>query len=78
MVENQVAPFYIPTPDGERLFAWHVLPLGLYAEHRDVLLDHDSGLVEDITQSAGFKLLRDDPEARLIINCTSPNPLSLQ
>ncbi|KAI5809767.1 Alpha/Beta hydrolase protein [Peziza echinospora] len=66
--KNQVASFYIPTPDGERLFAWHVLPLGLYAEHRDVLLDHDSGLAEDITQSAGFQLLKNDPEARLIIH----------
>lgn len=66
--KNQVTPFYILTPDGEKLFAWHVLPLGLYAEHRDILLDHDSGLVEDITQNAAFQLLRNDPEARLLIH----------
>ncbi|KAF8428178.1 Alpha/Beta hydrolase protein [Tirmania nivea] len=66
--KNQVTPFYIPTPDGEKIFAWHVLPLGLYAEHRDILLDHDSGLVEDITQNAAFRLLKNDPEARLLIH----------
>ncbi|KAF8456737.1 Alpha/Beta hydrolase protein [Kalaharituber pfeilii] len=66
--KNQVASFYIPTPDGEKLFAWHVLPLALYAEHRDILLNTDSGFIEDITQSTAFQLLQSDPEARLIIH----------
>ncbi|KAF3172132.1 hypothetical protein EYR41_000625 [Orbilia oligospora] len=64
---NEITPFYLNTPDGERLFAWHILPHEVYARHRDELLRRDVGLVEDITQTLGFKLLKEDEEAKLIV-----------
>lgn len=69
-VENQVTPFNFTTPDQETIYAWHVLPLGLYAKHEVELIKQPSGCVEDITTTKAFHLLRDDPNAKLIINCT--------
>lgn len=66
-LRNQVTPFFIRTPDGESLHAWHVLPLELYRRHERDLLDENAGLVSDITSRVGYKLLRDDPEALLVI-----------
>ena len=68
-LENQVTPFNFTTPDHELIYAWHVMPLGLYAKHELEILEQPSGCVEDITKTLALKLLRDDPEARLIINC---------
>lgn len=68
-LENQVTPFNFTTPDHELIHAWHVLPLGLYAKHEAELLVRPSGIAEDITTTKAFRLLRDDPDARLIINC---------
>lgn len=67
-LNNQVSPFYIETPDGERLHAWHILPPGLYRQHEKELIAEPSGVaVPDITQRLGFKLLRDDPESLLVL-----------
>lgn len=66
-LHNQVTPFFISTSDGEKIHAWHVLPLDLYRRHQDKLLAEPSGLSRDITSRLAFKLLRDDPEARLVI-----------
>ncbi|KAA8576084.1 hypothetical protein EYC84_006246 [Monilinia fructicola] len=66
--KNQVSPFNFSTPDGETLYAWHVIPLGLYAKHESEILKQPSGFVDDISLTKGFELLRDDPDARLIIN----------
>ena len=66
-LHNQVTPFFISSHDGEKLHAWHILPLGLYRRHQDELLAQPSGLNHVITSSLAFKLLRDDPEARLVI-----------
>lgn len=69
-VENQVTPFYLDTADGEKIFAWHVLPLGLYKAHRDQLVKQDDGIKSDLLfDSENIKLLMNDPEARLIIHC---------
>ncbi|RPA76324.1 alpha/beta-hydrolase [Ascobolus immersus RN42] len=65
---NQVTPFYIDTPDSESIFAWHILPLRLYASHRDTLVEEPSGIAKEFDSSLGLQLLRDDPEARLIIS----------
>lgn len=70
-VENQVSPFNFSTPDGETLYAWHIMPLGLYAKHESEILKQPSGFVNDISLTKGFDLLRGDPDARLIINCKS-------
>lgn len=68
--ENQVTPFYLDTSDGEKIFAWHVLPLGLYKAHRDELVKQEDGLKSDVLfDSENIRLLMSDPEARLIIHC---------
>ena len=61
-LKNQVQPFSIPTPDGETLYGWHVLPLAFYNKHERSLLEK-SALVGSYRD-----LLKQDPNARLIIN----------
>ncbi|KAL2133813.1 hypothetical protein VTI74DRAFT_1619 [Chaetomium olivicolor] len=65
--KNQVTPFHLTTADNETLYAWHILPLPLYAQHEDKLSSQPSGMVSEITSTENFRLLRDDPNARLII-----------
>ncbi|PBP16793.1 Glycylpeptide N-tetradecanoyltransferase [Diplocarpon rosae] len=69
--KNQITPFNFSTPDGETIYAWHVMPLGLYAKHEYEILQQPSGCAEDITNTKAFQLLKNDPDARLIINCKS-------
>ncbi|KAI1448898.1 alpha/beta-hydrolase [Annulohypoxylon stygium] len=64
---NQVTPFSITTSDGEALYAWHILPLPTYLKHENTLQTQQPGFSSDITRTESFKLLRDDPEARLVI-----------
>lgn len=66
-LRNQVTPFHLKTPDGETLHAWHVLPLDAYRRHQDELRDEPTGLCADIEQRLSFRLLRDDPTARLVV-----------
>ena len=77
--KNQVTPFNIHTPDGETLYAWHVLPLDIYARHEDTLRGErrPDGPVSDFTQTTAFRLLTQDPTARVVVNCTSPSPQDL-
>lgn len=64
---NQVTPFTLGTPDGITLHAWHILPLGIYQKHQEELVNEPGGLLKDITGRTSFKLLRDDPEALLVL-----------
>jgi abhydrolase domain-containing protein 12 len=64
---NQVTPFTLGSPDGITLHAWHILPLGIYDKHQEKLIKEPKGLSEDITDRMSFKLLRDDPEALLVL-----------
>jgi abhydrolase domain-containing protein 12 len=64
--ENQVMPFRIATKDGHRLFTWLVAPLGVYARHLNDFI-HERSDIEDVTDKLAFRLLRDDPESRLLI-----------
>ena len=66
-VENQVTPFRIPTKDRESLFSWLVAPLGVYAKHAQQFIEEEPGKYDDIEQRLVFKLLKEDPEARLVI-----------
>jgi abhydrolase domain-containing protein 12 len=67
-LHNQVVPFYIETEDGVKLHSWQVLPLGIYDDNQEEILSQDlSGPVKDITSTVNFRLLRDDPETRLVI-----------
>lgn len=66
-LHNQVTPFTLRTVDGENLHAWHILPLGVYHRHEEQLLQESPGLVSDITERLSFKLLREDPNALLVL-----------
>jgi abhydrolase domain-containing protein 12 len=67
---RQVTPFYITTRDGVKLHTWHVLPLSLYHKNAKALVAHDpyQPTSSDFRDTLNFKLLRDDPEARLVIH----------
>ncbi|KAL1883498.1 hypothetical protein Plec18167_002502 [Paecilomyces lecythidis] len=67
-LRNQVTPFYITTPDEERLYSWLILPIELYRKHELALVTEPASLSPDITSRYAFQLLRDDPEARLILH----------
>ena len=67
-LHNQVTPFNIKSSASEVLYAWHVLPVGVYKAHEQQLLAEAPGFVDDFESKLAFKLLRDDPEARLIIH----------
>ncbi|KAL2049292.1 hypothetical protein ABVK25_010470 [Lepraria finkii] len=67
-LKNQVRPFTIITPDGEKLYAWHTLPLSTYIKNEDALVQESTSSREDPESSLAFKLLAKDPESRLIIN----------
>lgn len=68
LLRNQATPFAIRTSDGEHLYAWHILPVELYRKHEKALIKEPAGFVTDIQSRLAFQLLRDDPEARLILH----------
>ena len=67
-LRGQTTPFSIKSPLGDSLYAWHILPIELYRQHESALVAEPSGFVSDITSRLAFRLLRDDPDARLIIH----------
>jgi abhydrolase domain-containing protein 12 len=67
-LRGQVTPFNVDSSDGTPLHAWHILPIGLHRKHMAKLMHQPAGLVADITDTLGFQLLRDDPEALLAIH----------
>jgi len=71
--KHQVTPFNLRTPDGETLFAWHILPTDVYARHEKALRaeDRPHGPVDDFTATSAFSLLTgDDPApAKLVVTC---------
>lgn len=76
-----MTPFSLTTADNQTLYAWHVLPLPLYAQHEAALSSQPTGFSHDITATLNFRLLRDDPTSKLIISCESihyrhPPPLT--
>ncbi|KAK6949086.1 hypothetical protein Daesc_009159 [Daldinia eschscholtzii] len=64
-IGNQVTPFSLSTVDEQKIYAWHILPLPTYLKHEDKLQTQQPGYSNDITKTESFKLLKDDPEARL-------------
>ncbi|PYH77388.1 alpha/beta-hydrolase [Aspergillus uvarum CBS 121591] len=68
-LHNQVTPFFIPTPDGHRLFAWHILPLSVYHQNERALLSEDTpGVLTNTTTRHAFHLLSTDPDAILVLH----------
>ena len=72
---NQVQPLNLITPDGEVLYGWHILPVGLYNRNERSLLEGPTGPVSDSTKTPAFDLLKSDPNARLVINCKFTVPI---
>ncbi|KAI7482782.1 alpha/beta-hydrolase [Hortaea werneckii] len=71
--KNQVTPFGLPTPDGETLYAWHILPLDVYTRNEQSIQEEvrrRDGPVDDFTKTKPFNLLTtNDPQpAQVIIN----------
>lgn len=64
---NQVTPFSLDTSDGETIFAWHILPLPLYLQNEASLATQTPGFSKDFTQTESFRLLKEDPESRLVM-----------
>jgi abhydrolase domain-containing protein 12 len=60
-LKNQVTPFSIKTAENELL-------IELYRKHELTLTAEQTGSVQGITSRLAFRLLRDDPEARLVIH----------
>ncbi|GCB20031.1 monoacylglycerol lipase ABHD12 [Aspergillus awamori] len=67
-LRNQVTPFTIATPDGEQLYAWHILPVELYRQNEQLLVAEPTEFVSNISDRLSFQLLRDDPDARLVLH----------
>ncbi|RFU30374.1 hypothetical protein B7463_g5983, partial [Scytalidium lignicola] len=67
-LRNQATPFSIRSSGGEKLYAWHILPIELYRKHELALVEEPIGFIENFTSRLAFKLLRNDPEARLILH----------
>ncbi|KAK2741212.1 hypothetical protein FQN57_005674 [Myotisia sp. PD_48] len=67
--KSQAQPFNIQTPDNETLYAWHILPPHLDHEHEaELRRNHASGVAKDFTKTTSFKLLSQDPNARVVLN----------
>ncbi|KAJ4340061.1 hypothetical protein N0V87_002681 [Didymella glomerata] len=68
--KGQVQPFYLETSDNERLFCWHVLPLDVYLQNEEQLaMGTTTGeIVDELKGTMGEKLLRADPESRVVVN----------
>jgi abhydrolase domain-containing protein 12 len=62
-----VTPFALRTPDSETIRAWHLLPLTIYYRNQAALCKQQSGFVADIESTLNLKLLRNDPEALLVV-----------
>lgn len=65
---HQVTPFSLRTADGETLYAWHVLPLSAYLKNEDKFQAQSRGFADDVTTTESFKILREDPNARLVVS----------
>ena len=72
--KGQITAFNIRTPDGETLYAWHILPLDVYARNEKQLRDEPqaSGPVEDFESSLAFELLSLSPNSKVVVSCASP------
>ncbi|KAL8727507.1 MAG: hypothetical protein Q9181_005693 [Wetmoreana brouardii] len=55
-------------PDGEVLYAWHVLPLAKYTANEGALVSQPASSASNFTNSLAFDLLSKDPSSHLVIN----------
>lgn len=64
---NQVTSFHLNTEDGERVHAWHILPLPIYRQNELALEAQPTGHCENELESESFRILKEDPNAKLIV-----------
>ncbi|KOS21642.1 Monoacylglycerol lipase ABHD12 [Escovopsis weberi] len=64
---GQVTPFGFKTPDGETIYAWHIMPLPLYLQHEHRVSAQATGFIEDFSTTESFQLLKNDPETKLVL-----------
>ncbi|PNH44317.1 hypothetical protein VD0004_g3332 [Verticillium dahliae] len=64
---GQVTPFFLKTPDEVELYAWHIAPLPLYLQNEEALSTQKPGVSEDITATESFRVLKEDPKARVVV-----------
>lgn len=58
------------TPDNETLYGWHLLPLHLCHENEEELMENPpSGPAKGYKETMAFKLLANDPNARVVVSC---------
>lgn len=50
------------------MYAWHILPIELYRQHEAGLIAEPSAIAASFESRLAFKLLQEDPEARLVIH----------
>ncbi|KAI4272322.1 MAG: hypothetical protein L6R38_006647 [Xanthoria sp. 2 TBL-2021] len=67
-LKNQVQPLHITTPDGEVLYAWHIVPIAKYIANEEYLIKEQTISAAQFQDSVGFDLLSKDPNSRLVIN----------
>ena len=73
-LRGQATPFAINcdfasvAEKGRSLYAWHVLPLNTYRKNEEKLTKEPAGFAKNYTDRLAFELLRDDPEARLVVH----------
>ncbi len=67
-LRGQTTPFSIKSSASGTLYAWHILPIELYRQHELALIAEPAGSALDFTSRFAFKLLHDDPDARLVIH----------
>lgn len=67
-LRNQVTPFRMPSRDGGLLYAWHILPVGVYYKNEKQLSRMDSPRSKPQSKPLPLELLRNDPEALLVIH----------
>ena len=67
-LRSQTTPFFIQSSTGGTLYTRHILPIELYRRHEPALIAEPAGFALDITSRFAFKLLRDDPDTRMVIH----------
>ncbi|KAH6609412.1 hypothetical protein Trco_002758 [Trichoderma cornu-damae] len=53
--KNQVTPFELQTPDGETIYAWHIMPLPLYLQHEAAVATQKNGFCDDFAQTESIR-----------------------
>lgn len=66
-LEGQVTPFFLQTPDFQSIYAWHIIPLPVYLQNEEALSLQDSGPAQDVEESESLRILKADPEARVVV-----------